>query len=85
MGSINITNSAIKSYKHLSVFKNIETALRNFTHVYKFSNNFWLHDSTEKPQTYLESLNIENFKNVRDFGLASSCQKLLASKIKSKI
>ena len=36
-------------------------------------------------QTYLESWNIEDFKNVHHVTVASFCQKLLASKVESKI
>ena len=69
-------HESIKSYWHVSVFKNLKTALENFTRVYKIANNFrWTHN-TEKVHIYLESWNIEDFKNVHHFTVALSCQKL---------
>ena len=42
-------------------------------------------DVTEKLQTHLKRWNIEDFKNVHHFTVALFCQKLLASKVESKI
>ena len=43
-------------------------------------NNFWLDDATEKLRVYLESWNIEDFKNVHHFTVALSDQQLFCWK-----
>ena len=42
------------------------------------ANNFLWNDGTEKPQTFLESCGIEDFKTVRGFSVPSSSRKLSA-------
>ena len=64
-----------------AVFKNLKTARENFTKVNKIVNSFWQNAGTEMQQTCLQSLNIENFKNVCGFFMPAFCHMLLASKV----
>ena len=64
-------------------FKSSNPRGKNAGGVHKCANNFWYNYDTEKLQASLKSWDIENLKNMYNFAVASTVQKLYGLKVDS--